>query len=159
MAFRIRGLDPAPFQSLYGLPATELEKHGAVRVLAADSTGYPERVELRAARAGESLLLINYVHQPAVGPYRSSHAIFVREGATEPYDAIGEVPDVMRVRMLSLRGFDHRGHIAEAVLVPGVELDDAVEKLFANEVVRYIHAHYATYGCYAALIERHPASA
>lgn len=154
MAFRIRGLDPAPFASYYGLDEAALAARGALRVVASDDTGYPERVELRAARRGESLLLLNYEHQPLAGPYRSSHAIFVCEGATQAYEAIAEVPEVMRVRHLSLRGFDARGHIAQAVLVPGTQTAEAVRQLFANDAVRYIHAHYAAYGCYAARIDR-----
>ena len=43
---------------------------------------------------------------PVDTPYRTSYAIFVREGAEEAYDAVGEVPPVMRAALLSLRGFD-----------------------------------------------------
>ncbi|WP_369929647.1 DUF1203 domain-containing protein [Xanthomonas sp. NCPPB 2632] len=154
MSFRIRGLDPAPFLAYYGLDDAALAARGALRVIAADDTGYPERVELRAARRGETLLLLNYEHQPIAGPYRASHAIFVREGATQAYDAVDEVPEVMRVRQLSLRGFDARGHIAQALLVPGTQVPEAARQLFANDAVRYIHAHYAAYGCYAARLDR-----
>jgi len=118
MSFRISGLDPSPFQSLYGLDDRLLEARNALRVIAGDDTGYPERIELRAARKGEALILLNYVHQPAPGPYRASHAIFVREGATVAHDAVDEVPDVIRTRHISLRAFDERGHIADALLVP-----------------------------------------
>jgi hypothetical protein len=154
MTFRIRGLDPAPFVSYYGLDAAALAARGALRVVASDDTGYPERVELRAARRGEPLLLLNYEHQPMAGPYRSSHAIFVLEGATRAYEAVDQVPEVMRVRHLSLRGFDAQGHIAHAVLVPGTQAAEAVRQLFTMDAVRYIHAHYAAYGCYAARIDR-----
>lgn len=154
MSFAIRGLDPAPFQSLYGRDERELGALGVIRVIADDDTGYPERVELRAARRGEPLLLLNHVHQPASGPYRSSHAIYVREGATRAFEAEGEIPQVMRVRTLSLRGFDERDHVAEATLTPGADGEDAIRHLFANPRVRYIHAHYAAYGCYAARIDR-----
>ncbi|WP_036113474.1 MULTISPECIES: DUF1203 domain-containing protein [Luteibacter] len=154
MSFRISGLDPAPFQSLYGLDDRSLEARNALRVIAGDDTGYPERIELRAARKGEALILLNYVHQPAPGPYRASHAIFVREGATVAYDAVDEVPDVIRTRHISLRAFDERGHIADALLVPGTAVEEAVERLFNRGAVRYIHAHYAAYGCYAARIDR-----
>jgi len=41
-----------------------------------------------------------------------------------------------------------------AVLSEGTDATSAIEKLFANPGVAYIHAHYATRGCYAALIER-----
>ncbi|MET0937526.1 MAG: DUF1203 domain-containing protein [Luteibacter sp.] len=154
MSFRITGIDPTPFTSLYGLTDEQLAQRGVVRVIAADNTGYPERVELRNARRGESLLLLNHMHQPAHSPYRSSHAIFIREGATKAYDASDVVPDVMAARTMSLRGFDDRDHIATAVIVDGAKLGEAIERMFDMASVRYAHAHYAAYGCFAARIDR-----
>jgi len=154
MSFRITGIDPKPFLSLYGLDEAQLDKHGVIRVVASNDTGYPERIELRNARRGEALLLLNHTHQPAQSPYRSSHAIFIREGATEACEVSDEVPEVLRTRTLSLRGFDEREHIASAVLVEGTVLDEAIERMFAMSSVRYAHVHYAAYGCYAARIDR-----
>ena len=42
----------------------------------------------------------------------------------------------------------------DATLTPGAETEAAIAKLFADERVTYIQAHYATRGCYAARIER-----
>ena len=154
MSFRITGIDPKPFTSLYGLDEAQLARRGVIRVIAADDTGYPERIELRNARRGEALLLLNHTHQPADSPYRSSHAIFIREGATEACDVSDEVPEVLRTRTLALRGFDVRDHIASAVLVEGSVLDEAIERMFAMAQVRYAHVHYAAYGCYAARVDR-----
>ncbi|HLZ84975.1 MAG TPA: DUF1203 domain-containing protein, partial [Caulobacteraceae bacterium] len=102
MSFRITGLSPEPFRHLFGLPDDELARHGAERHVADQTPGYPDRIEVRDAAPGETLLLVNYTHQPADTPYRASHAIFVREGASEPYDRIGEVPDALRIRPISL---------------------------------------------------------
>lgn len=154
MSFRITGLDPAPFISLYGLDEASLKARGVLRMEATDDSGFPERVEVRAARRGESLLLLNYMHQPANTPYRSSHAIFVREGAMTAYDAYDEIPEVLRVRTISLRGFDRHDHIADALVVDGATLDEAIERMFATSSVSYLHAHYAGYGCYAARVDR-----
>lgn len=154
MSFRITGLDPAPFVSLYGLDEASLKARGVIRMEATDDTGFPERVEVRAARRGESLLLLNYMHQPANTPYRSSHAIFVREGATMPYDACDDIPEVLRVRTISLRGFDRHHHIADALVVNGTALEEAIDRLFSVSAVSYLHAHYAGYGCYAARVDR-----
>ena len=154
MSFHITGLDPAPFVPLYGLDEASLKARGVIRVQADSDRGFPERVELRDARRGESLLLLNHTHQPADTPYRSSHAIFVREGATTPYDGYDEIPDVLRIRTISLRGFDRHHHIASAALIDGTKLAEAIGQLFAMSAVSYIHAHYAAYGCYAARIDR-----
>ena len=82
MSFRIQGLSPAPFVDLYGLPEAELAARGAIRYVVDKTPGFPDRVELCDASPGQSVLLVNHVSQPADTPYRASHAIFVREGAT-----------------------------------------------------------------------------
>jgi hypothetical protein len=154
MGFRIRGLDPAPFRHLFGLPAAALAAAGAERHVADASPGFPDRVELRDAAPGETLLLLNYVHQPAANPYRASHAIFVREGAERAYDAVGEIPPALAIRPLSLRAFDAADRMVEAELAaPGAHAA-AIERLLGAPQVAYLQAHYARMGCYAARIER-----
>ena len=154
MSFRITGLSPEPFQELYGLSDRELLARGVQRHIASHNPGFPDRVELRDAEPGESLLLLNYIHQPAATPYRASHAIFVREGAAQRFDRIDEVPQVMRCRPLSLRAFDTAGQMVDADLIDGREVETLIARLFADSAVSYIQAHYARRGCYAARIDR-----
>ena len=154
MTFRITGLSPEPFRHLFGLPDAALAEHGAKRYAVPRVPGYPDRIELRDADAGETVLLLNYLHQPAETPYRASHAIFVREGAEAAYDAIGEVPPALCSRVISLRGFGADHCIVDADLADGKELEAAIGRLFALPDVAYIQAHYAKFGCYAARIER-----
>lgn len=155
MAFRISGLDPAPFVHLYGKSDAELAALGAVRYRVDQPVGFPDRVELRDAAPGETVLLINYTHQPADTPYRASHAIFVREGALASRETHDEVPDVLTRRTLSLRAFDARHMIVAAELASGAGIAPAIVALLAEPAVAYIHAHYAKPGCYAARIDRH----
>jgi hypothetical protein len=154
MSFRVRGLDPAPFRHLFGLSEPELARRGVVRRIADAQPGYPDRIEVRDAALGESLLLLNHTHQPADSPYRASHAIFVREGAETPLDVVDALPEALLVRPISLRGFDAAGMMPEADLAEGPALQPAIERLLANPEIAYVHAHYARAGCYAALIER-----
>jgi len=154
VTFRITGLDPEPFRQLFGLPADELRKHRAVRYLVDAKPGYPDRIEVRDAEPGESVLLLNYTHQPADNPYRSSHAIFVLEGASAAYDRVDEVPDVMRIRPMSLRAFDSDDLMVDADVVDGHELERLIERFLADPRVAYLHAHYARRGCYAARVDR-----
>ena len=152
MSFIVRGLSPESFKPLYGLSDAELAAKLARRVTAGES-GFPERIELRDATPGESLLLVHYEHQPANTPYRASHAVYVREGATEAW--VGDhVPEVMRKRLLSLRAFSADGTMVEADVIDGVEAEALIERQLANPSVDYIHAHYARPGCYAARIDR-----
>jgi hypothetical protein len=154
VTFRIRGLDPGPFQHLFGLPADELRAKGIVRCIVDGKPGYPDRIEIRDAEPGESVLLLNYTHQPADNPYRSSHAIFVLEGARAAYDRIGEVPPAIRIRPISLRAFDREDLMVDADVVDGREVEDVIGRFFADPRVAYLHAHYAKRGCYAARIDR-----
>ena len=154
MSFRIRGLPPDQFQHLFGLSDQELAKHGAKRYVADTKPGYPDRVEVRDAEPGETVILLNYVHQPADNAYRASHAIFVREGAETAYDRTNEIPEALRSRDLSLRAFDADNVMVDADLINGRGVEAVIERLFADPHVAYIQAHYAKRGCYAARIDR-----
>jgi hypothetical protein len=154
MAFRISGLSPEPFRHLYGLSDAELARHGARRYVVDAPQGFPDRIEMRDAAPGETVLLINHVSQPADTPYRASHAIFVREGADQTYSRVDEVPDVMRLRLMSLRAFDKDGMMLDADVVEGKAIETVIERFFANAEVDYIHAHNARRGCYAGRIDR-----
>lgn len=154
MEFRILGLSPEPFLALYGLSDEDLARRSAKRYVADAKCGFRDRIEMRDAQPGESLILVNYVHQPADTPYRASHAVFVLEGAEKAYDAVNEVPDVLRGRSISLRAFDAGHWIVDADVCDGRELETGIHKLLANSQVAYVQAHYAKWGCYAARIER-----
>ena len=154
MSFRISGIDPAPFASLFGLPDAELARRGVRRMVVDAKPGFPDRIELRDLDPGEIALLLNHVHQPADTPYRASHAIFVREGATMAFDAVDEVPEVLASRPLSLRAFDTDHMMVDADLVDGRNAAGTIERMFGDPRVAYLHAHYAKRGCYAARIDR-----
>ena len=154
MSFRILGLDPEPFRHLYGLCDPELARLCVQRHAVDKAPGFPDRVEMRDLYPGESALLLNYVHQPAATPYRASHAIFVREGAAERYEAVDRIPDVLRMRPISLRAFSASGEMIDADLADGREIEPLIERLLAERRVAYLHAHYAKRGCYACRIER-----
>jgi hypothetical protein len=109
---------------------------------------------MRDAEPGETVLLLNHVSQPADTPYRASHAIFVREGAIEQFNQVGHVPDCLRLRLLSLRGYDAYGMMLDADVTEGTTIEPLIARLFANPDISYIHAHNAKRGCYAARIDR-----
>ncbi|MEO6279944.1 DUF1203 domain-containing protein [Roseateles sp.] len=151
MTFRITGLSAQPFAHLFGLSEAELAAHGALRF---QGEGLPDRVELRDTVGDETVLLINHEHQPADTPFRSRHAIFVREHAGAHFDAVDTVPEVLRSRLLSLRAFDATGLMVDADVVDGTAIEGLIERLLAQPEVDYVHAHFARRGCYAALVRR-----
>ena len=152
MNFTVHGLSSEPFVPIYGLSDGELAERRARRVVV-NGSGFPERIEMRDAQVGETLLLVNFEHQSADTPYRSSHAVYVREGATETWSG-DHLPEVMRKRLLSLRAFSADGSMVDADVVEGARAVPLIERLFDDPAVACIHAHYAKPGCYAARIER-----
>ncbi|WP_430425875.1 DUF1203 domain-containing protein [Phenylobacterium sp.] len=154
MTFIVSALPAAPFQPLFGLPDDVLAAQRIQR-RTIDGPGSPCRLTLEDAQPGETVLLMNYEHQPADTPFRSRHAIFVREGASERRFAPGEIPPAFSAReFLSLRAFDTAGMMVDADIVATTVLTEAIDRLLANPDAAYLHAHYAGAGCYAARIDR-----
>jgi len=153
--FRITGLDPAQFSHLYDKSDDELTALGARRFVVNETPGFPDRIEMRDLDIGEKALLVNYVHldEPA-SPYRASHAIFVREGATTAYAAVDEIPEVLRRRQLSVRAFDQHAMMLDAEVIDGNGLRDWITSTFTNEAVNFIDVHNAKRGCFAARVSR-----
>lgn len=154
MTYRITGLDPTPYRDLYRLSDAELAERGVVRMTVTAKPSFPCRVSLTDRDVGEQVLLLNYVSHDIANPYRASHAIFVTEGAEEAAVFVDEIPPVFEKRILSLRGFDADGMMADATLTQPGEADEGIRRLFANPKIETIHAHNATRGCFAARIER-----
>ncbi|MDF2386017.1 DUF1203 domain-containing protein [Nostoc ellipsosporum NOK] len=154
MNYVIQGIDPAPFRSLYGLSDAELAARNAVRMRVAKKPGAPCRVTLADAEPGETVLLVNHEHLPVASPYRSAHAIFVREGAEVPARFENAVPEPLAIRLLSVRAFDGAGMMADAEVVEGRDLEPLIARFFADPAVAYLHVHNARPGCFAARVDR-----
>ena len=155
MSFIISGLDPQEFAHLKNLGDAELAEHRAVRVKADAPVGFPCRVSLADAKPGDSLVLVNYEHQPADSPYRASHAIFVNENASERAVFVDEIPQMLAVRpYLSVRGFDNAGMMIDAEIAEGSKVQLSIEHLLQNDAIDYLHVHFAGRGCYAARVDR-----
>jgi hypothetical protein len=154
MDFQISALNIDDFSHLFGQDHETLSKLGVQRIVADSNTGFPCRVSLQDAEVGENLLLMNYEHQPMPTPFRSSHAIYVREGSIPARPEKNEVAEMFRHRFLSVRAFDAAGMIIDADVIDGVSLESLIERMFANESVDYLHVHNAKLGCYVALVER-----
>jgi hypothetical protein len=154
MSFLVSALPAEPFRALFGLSDEALGERGVIRRRVDAKPGFPCRVSLQDAEPGETVLLLNYEHQPAPTPFRARHAIYVRENGPQADLAQGEVPLLFRHRVMSLRAFSEDGMLVAAEVAPGSELEPAVDRLLAKPGVGYLHAHYAAMGCYAARIDR-----
>lgn len=116
--------------------------------------GYPCRVSLLDAVVGENVLLLNYELQSQPTPYRSSHAIFVREYACQATPEKNEIPKMSRHRLSSLRTFDNSGMMIGAEVVEGSQLGTQIEQMLGSCAADYLHIHNAKLGCYAAFVRR-----
>jgi Protein of unknown function (DUF1203) len=154
MQYRISGLDPTPFQHLFGLHDDALKALGAQRYPVDQCPGFPDRIQLRDLAIGETALLLNFEHQSAPTPYRASHAIFIAEGAKNAAHFVNETPQVMQRRMLSVRAFDVDHCMIDADLVDGLQLEAQIQKFFDQQNIAYLHVHYAKRGCFAGLVRR-----
>jgi hypothetical protein len=154
MNFQVKGLERAQFAGLIGLSGAELAARNARRVVADRHPGFPCRVSLVDAHPGESLLLMNYEHLPLASPYRASHAIYVRENASDVRVPVNEIPPVLRTRLLSLRAFSEDGMMLDADVVEGTQLVPLIDRMLSETAVAFLHVHNARPGCYAARIDR-----
>ena len=150
MTFQILALDPAPFAPLFALSDAELAERHIVRRVADKPVGYPCRVSLTDADVGDVLLLLNYEHLPAASPYRSTHAIYIREGVERAQPEPDTVPQVAARRFISARAFDADAMMVHAEAVPGAEIAAALDRMFADPAVVHVDLHNAAQGCFAA---------
>jgi hypothetical protein len=154
MDFQVSGLPAAAFQPLFALTDAELAERGIVSRIVDEYPGFPCRVSLQDAEPGERVLLLNYQHLAVASPYRSSHAIYVREKAVDASPAVNEVPEVLRRRLLSLRAFDTSGMMCHADVIEGKAAVPVIERMLSDPKVAYLHVHNAKPGCFAARIDR-----
>ena len=154
ISYRITGLSPEPFTELFGLDDESLAARGVKRYIVDEKPGFPDRIEMRDLEPGERALLLNYEHLSGATPYRSTHAIYVREGASAAYERTNEIPDVMRIRPLSIRAFDGNDMMIDADVVDGADAERLIQRFFANPDVAYIHVHNAKRGCYSGRVDR-----
>ena len=154
MSFVIKALSITPFAHLFELSVDELETLNARRCTADRNPGYPCRVSLRDAAPGEELVLCRFDHQPCGGPYRGSGPVFVRREAEQAVPEPGQVPDLLRSRMLSVQAYDDRHDLIGAEAADGRQVEAAIERCLGADEVMYLHLHFAGPGCYACRVER-----
>ena len=154
MDYQISSLNSGDFSHLFDLDEDALRKQNVERMTVTEKPGFPCRATLEDAEIGESVLLLNYEHQPASSPYRSSHAIFVRESASGSARFDNEVPQQLLIRNLSVRSFDAAGMMVDADTCSGEDLEAMIQRFFADAAADYIHVHTAARGCYLARVDR-----
>jgi hypothetical protein len=152
--FRFRALAAEPFAALFDYNDAQLQTIGARRLKADTHPGFPCRVSLCDAAIGETVLLLPHTHHDVASPYRAAGPIFVRQHARTAEPKVGEIPALLRERLLSLRAYDDGAVMIAAECGHGRDLEEAIDTLFADERVRYLHVHNARPGCFVCAVER-----
>lgn len=154
MDFTISALDAKQFSHLFELDESQLASLDIRRMEVNAHPGFPCRVSLEDAQIGERVLLLNYEHLPAASPYRSRHAIFVRESVATAQTKTNEIPQSLRIRLLSIRAFNDVGMMVDADVVHGREAVPVIKNMLSSPSTSYLHIHNAKPGCYAARVDR-----
>jgi len=141
MGFQISALNIDQFSHLFGQDQEALARLGVHRIVVDKNPGFPCRVSLRDAEVGEKVLLMNYEHQPLPTPFRSSHAIFVREGASHAIPDRNEVPKMFRHRLLSVRALDASGMMIDADVIDGERLESLLEHMLSSILINECSPH------------------
>ena len=154
MSFQIHALPPVQFEPLFSLSDGALAKVRASRTTVDACPGYPCRVSLEDAKIGETVILVNHMHQAAESPFQATHAIFVRENAKQAFPGVGTVPEMLETRLLSVRAFDDRHYMVNADVLDGSNLRESIPAMLQDPAVEYLHLHNAALGCFMARVTR-----
>ncbi len=153
-AFQLTGLSAEQFEPLFALSDEVLSARGIRRVIAGHRPGYPCRVSLEDAEIGEELLLLPYQHHAEVTPYAASGPIYVRRGAAQRNAKVGEVPEYVSARQISVRSYNREHMMIRAEVCSGADVTAEIVHQFSDDAVRYIHLHNAKRGCFSCLVRR-----
>ena len=153
-SFQIFALPKEEFNSLLALNDDELKAKGGKRMVADDKPGFPCRVSLVDAEPGEKVLLLSYNHHNVDSPYRASGPVFVRENAFTAHPKVNEIPEMIKCRLLSVRAYDSGAMLLNSEIVDGKNLEEYIDKIFADRRVKYLHLHNARPGCFNCRVER-----
>lgn len=154
MNFQLSPLSKKTFQHLFSLSDTKLKEHNIVRKRTTEKPGVPCRISLEDAEIGEEVLLVNYQHLPESSPFQASHAIYIRENVKESSPLINQIPEMITDRIISIRAFDKHHMMVNADVAQGPGIAAKIIDMFNDEMIDYIHLHFAKPGCYAAKVNR-----
>jgi hypothetical protein len=152
--FRIVALASETFEAFFRMSEQELKAAGGRRVVADEKPGYSCRVSLADAEVGEAVLLVPFTHHDVASPYRASGPVYVRMGAQTASPGVGEIPEMLRGRLLSIRAYDEGAMLVGAEVLEGRDLEAIIRRLYADPTVSYLHVHNARPGCYNCRVVR-----
>ncbi len=156
--FRITPLTDHQIAPMHG-GATTAHGNPIERVRVEAQPGYPCRVSLEDAPVGTEVLLLS--HSPFAGPsaYREVGPIFARPNAHPARLAPNELPAAVRARQVSVRAYDRREHMIDAVIAEGEDCGTTIQTFLADPSVAFVHLRAVATGCFLCRADRIDADA
>ncbi len=152
--YQVSGISRSELMPFAELDQKAMAEQGIRRVIADTKPGFPCRISLEDVEVGEEVIIIHYKHHQSDSPYRASGPIFFRPKARAARLKVNELPDMLLHRFLSLRVYDNKGMMIEALTLQGVKLEASLQELWGNPDAGYIHVHNAGPGCFNCRIDR-----
>jgi uncharacterized protein DUF1203 len=127
---------------------------GAVPPVAGDGP-YPARCCLRDVEDADAVVLASVMPFRGESPYAARSPVYVHAERCEGHTAErGAVPVMLRGRLLSVRAYDGSHMLTGTEVLPGTDLEDAIDRLLGDAPGAYVHVHFAGPGCFACRIDR-----
>lgn len=153
MSFRIVAIPSSTVQSVRATMVSPFAGHPAHAEVA--SGHGPCRHCLRTFRVGEERrILLTYDPFVDLEPLPLPGPVFVHEESCERYPVDGGFPDDLRSHALTLNGYARGRRLQCQEYVTDRNVEAAIERLFDQPGVDYIHVRDTEAGCYDLRIER-----
>jgi hypothetical protein len=125
----------------------------AVEVTSNDDAPFPVRCCLQDATAEEGVLLLSMQPQTGDSPYAAPGPVYIHRDRCAGSSPQSDVPQILRGRTLSLRGYTDEHMITGTAVVPGEDVEGAAGQLLDVPETAYLFVHFAGPGCYACRID------
>jgi Protein of unknown function (DUF1203) len=127
---------------------------GAVPAATGDGP-YPVRCCLADVEDGAGVVLASVMPFRGESPYATRSPVYVHAAQCAGHaEQPGTIPDMLRGRLLSVRAYDGAHMLTGTEVLPGTDLEGAIERLLGDAPGAYLHVHFAGPGCYACRIDR-----
>ena len=146
-------ITPLPLDLIEEARTAAIAEGRAVEVTSDDDAPYPVRCCLHDASAEEGVLLLSMRPPGADSPYMATGPVYVHRERCAGYHPQSDIPDLLRGRLLSLRGYTAEHMITGTTVVSGDVVEGAAEELLARPGTAYLFAHFAGPGCYACRMD------
>ena len=87
-------------------------------------------------------------------PYAEVGPVYIHDTCDQYKNTSVFPPDLKKRQYLTVRGYDAEQMLVAGVMSEGAAVEDAIDKLFDNKIIQYLHIGDATTGCYFLKVER-----